>query len=183
MGKKSIPDGWLDYLPIKDAFLDARIIPIKVPLPDHRFYDPIMERHRWTPTDVMRSIPNLGLIIDATYKTPAYYEPREFTNQGIEYAKVMCAGHFVPSEEVYQQFSDIVKRFLWEPRNNGRIIALHCTHGVNRTGYLLCRYLIENHCYSPGQALDAFAMTRGYPVERENYKEALFNLPPPVQRF
>ncbi|KAG8191665.1 hypothetical protein JTE90_016455 [Oedothorax gibbosus] len=180
--KKQIPDRWMDYAPMKEAFLDARIIPIKVPLPDHRFCNDYMYQYKWTPTDVMTGIPNVGLIIDATYKTPPYYDPREFTSQGIEYAKVMCAGHFVPSEEVYQQFSEIVKRFLLDPRNNGKIIAMHCTHGVNRTGYLLCRYLIENLNYPPAQALDTFAMTRGHPVERDNYKEALFNLPI-VRRF
>lgn len=172
MGKSKIPDGWLNYIPMKDAFLDARIIPIKVPLPSPQL--------QWTPADVMQRIPNLGLIIDTTFKSPGYYNSSEF--KGIEYAKIMCPGHNLPGEELYQKFSGTVKSFLSNPVNDGKIVALHCTHGINRTGYFLCRYLIENLSYTPDAALAAFALKRGHPMERENYKQALHNLPA-VQRF
>lgn len=26
----------------------------------------------------------------------------------------------------------------------GKNIIVHCTHGVNRTGFMICRYMIEN---------------------------------------
>ena len=33
------------------------------------------------------------------------------------------------------------------------LIGLHCTHGVNRTGYLICRYLIEKLKWNPDDAI------------------------------
>jgi protein-tyrosine phosphatase len=33
------------------------------------------------------------------------------------------------------------------------LIGVHCTHGVNRTGYLICRYLIERLQWTPEDAL------------------------------
>ena len=34
------------------------------------------------------------------------------------------------------------------------LIGVHCTHGVNRTGYLICRYLIEKLDWDPQKAID-----------------------------
>ena len=34
------------------------------------------------------------------------------------------------------------------------LIGVHCTHGVNRTGYLICRYLIEKMDWDPQKAID-----------------------------
>ena len=33
------------------------------------------------------------------------------------------------------------------------LIGVHCTHGVNRTGYLICRYLIERLKWKPEDAI------------------------------
>ena len=33
------------------------------------------------------------------------------------------------------------------------LIGVHCTHGVNRTGYLVCRYLIERLQWNPDEAI------------------------------
>ena len=33
------------------------------------------------------------------------------------------------------------------------LIGVHCTHGVNRTGYLICRYLIERLQWNPDKAI------------------------------
>lgn len=41
-----------------------------------------------------------------------------------------------------------------------KLIGVHCTHGLNRTGFLMCRYMIEEMKMSP---LDAIAgMSREY---------------------
>ena len=34
------------------------------------------------------------------------------------------------------------------------LVGIHCTHGVNRTGYVLCRYLIEYLNYEPERAIE-----------------------------
>ena len=34
------------------------------------------------------------------------------------------------------------------------MIGVHCTHGVNRTGYLICRYLIQRMNWDPQAAID-----------------------------
>ncbi|VDM00274.1 unnamed protein product [Schistocephalus solidus] len=53
------------------------------------------------------------------------------------------------------------------------LIAVHCTHGINRTGYLICRYLIDHLDWPPEDALEEFALARGYGIERENFLQDL----------
>ena len=33
------------------------------------------------------------------------------------------------------------------------VIGVHCTHGVNRTGYMVCRYMISKLGFAPDQAI------------------------------
>ena len=56
------------------------------------------------------------------------------------------------------------------------VIGVHCTHGVNRTGYLICRYLIQKLSWDPENAIEKFAEFRGHPIERNNYLHSLKNL-------
>ena len=34
------------------------------------------------------------------------------------------------------------------------LIGVHCTHGVNRTGYLVCRYMIDKLDFQPKNAIE-----------------------------
>ncbi|EEB18359.1 mRNA capping enzyme, putative [Pediculus humanus corporis] len=38
-----------------------------------------------------------------------------------------------------------------EPEN--KLICVHCVHGVNRTGYYICRYMIEKLKFTPEDAI------------------------------
>ena len=53
------------------------------------------------------------------------------------------------------------------------VIGVHCTHGVNRTGYLVCRYLIQKMGWDPEAAIAGFSAARGHPIERQNYLQDL----------
>jgi len=51
---------------------------------------------------------------------------------------------------------------------------VHCTHGVNRTGYLICRYMIEEMDFEPQDAVTLFHSARGHAIERDSYLEDLY---------
>ena len=40
------------------------------------------------------------------------------------------------------------------------VIAVHCTHGFNRTGFLIAAFLIQTEDWSPEAAVDSFAKAR-----------------------
>ena len=50
-----------------------------------------------------------------------------------------------------------------------KLIGVHCTHGLNRTGYLICRYMVEMKGVEPEVAIQAFDLARGHRQERQNY--------------
>ncbi|GAB1291013.1 RNA/RNP complex-1-interacting phosphatase [Apodemus speciosus] len=54
-----------------------------------------------------------------------------------------------------------------------KLIGVHCTHGLNRTGYLICRYLIDVEGMRPDDAIELFNRCRGHCIERQNYIENL----------
>lgn len=45
----------------------------------------------------------------------------------------------------------------WDGDLYGQVAVIHCTHGLNRTGYMVCRALVEIHHLSLLDALAAFA--------------------------
>ncbi|TKC43831.1 hypothetical protein EI555_007518 [Monodon monoceros] len=79
----------------------------------------------------------LGLIIDLPY-TRRYYKPEDLP-ETIPYLKICTIGHQVPDDDTIFKFQCAVNGFLKDNKDNDTLIGAHCTHGLNRTGYLNCR--------------------------------------------
>lgn len=149
--------------PVNDLFL-----PVKVPL--RRSLNnllPAQDRFCWN--DVLRKYRNIGLVIDLT-KTTRYYDQAELTSQGIQYGKIFVEGHgSLPPRHQVQEFCDIVDAFRAKSSSRGQLIVVHCTHGLNRTGYMICKYLILRQNVPPDRAIDLFESARGERMERPAY--------------
>jgi len=115
----------------------------------------------------------LGLVIDLT-NTDRYYDRADVETLDIAYTKLYCPGHEVNGrEDIVKQFIKRVDKFLSDNNDNDMWIGVHCTHGINRTGYLISRYLIDRQEWTSHAALEAFEKARGYPIERGNYVQSL----------
>ena len=87
--------------------------------------------------------------------------------------KVSCRGHGeAPPEEAVNTFVTICRKFTQQ--NPLEIIAVHCTHGFNRTGFLISAYLIETEDWSPEAAVVEFASKRPPGIYKADYIEELF---------
>ncbi|UJR28910.1 hypothetical protein I4U23_010128 [Adineta vaga] len=169
-----IPDRWLDYIGVNSWIENTRFIAFKCPL------KPEMQKHlpddrRFTLGDLIERLDDkgkeLGLIVDLT-NTERYYKATDIADAQIQYCKMMTPGHNqIPNETCYQQFAITVRNFLEQNKNNDKLIGVHCTHGLNRTGYLIVRYMIEEMGFKPDEALEAFNRARGHSMEK--YKEDL----------
>ncbi|XP_066598527.1 RNA/RNP complex-1-interacting phosphatase-like isoform X2 [Prorops nasuta] len=120
---------------------------------------------------LLKEFPRLKCIVDLT-NTTRYYNPVEITKAGLTYHKLMIPGKQLPPEHHVKQFFKIVETFLSSHRGDD-IIGVHCTHGLNRTGYLICRYLIQQLNWDPEDAIKAFGAARGYEIERKEYTDKL----------
>ncbi|XP_014089217.2 RNA/RNP complex-1-interacting phosphatase isoform X1 [Bactrocera oleae] len=171
---RSIPDRWLNYTPMGQRVEGTRFIAFKVPLRE-AVNENVEEQRRLDVTILLKSIPNLGMIIDLT-NTSRYYTPDCFVNKGLEYNKLMIPGHHIPPPYLVHRFKKLVFDFLNKNAGNDKLIGVHCTHGVNRTGYLICNYMISELDVKPEDAIDKFNHSRGHKIERKNYLDSLYDL-------
>ncbi|XP_007950860.1 RNA/RNP complex-1-interacting phosphatase [Orycteropus afer afer] len=173
-GKNHIPERWKDYLPLGQRMPGTRFIAFKVPL-KKSFEKHLAPEECFSPLDLFNKIQEqneeLGLIIDLTY-TQRYYNPEELP-ETIPYLKIFTVGHQVPDDDTIFKFKCAVNGFLKENKDNDKLIGVHCTHGLNRTGYLICRYLIDVEGMRPDDAIELFNRCRGHGIERKNYIEDL----------
>lgn len=161
-----IPDRWEEYGTVGERVAGTRFISFKVPLKEILCRQ--MPSHLWfTPQMLLNEVRNLGVVIDLT-NTSRYYHNR-ILDAGVEYVKIFTEGHIVPSADVQKRFFEAVDKFLIDNAHNERLIGVHCTHGLNRTGYLVCRYMIDRMQFKPQDAIDTFNAARGHCIERERY--------------
>lgn len=172
--KNGIPDRWLDYEAVGKRLTGTRFIAFKVPLKwalNNNLPRCDVFGH-WELLDALKKDgQELGLIIDLTFTT-RYYKAEDVP-ESLQYVKIFTAGHEVPSDATILKFKRAVHRFLRENTDNDKLIGVHCTHGLNRTGYLICRYLIDVDGVDPQEAIHLFDSARGHNIERNNYLEDL----------
>eukprot|EP00892_Ulva_mutabilis_P008658 jgi/Ulvmu1/6164/UM028_0020.1 len=92
----------------------------------------------------------------------------------------------LPTAEAVQEVIGHAKQF-WRD-NAGSCIAIHCAYGYNRTGFIICCYLIEVCGLSVEAALASFAHSRPDGIRHEDFLEGLqaryAGLPPaPISAF
>ncbi|KAM3858517.1 RNA/RNP complex-1-interacting phosphatase-like [Diretmus argenteus] len=170
MPKKGIPDRWLDYQAVGRRIPGTRFIAFKVPL-KQSLNSRVQKSEAFGPWDLLDTLEKenqeLSLIIDLTYTT-RYYKLADIP-ESWSYVKIFTEGHEVPSDTTILSFKRVVHRFLRDNWDNDKLIGIHCTHGLNRTGYLVCRYLIDVDGMDPREAVGLFNSSRGHPIERHNY--------------
>ncbi|XP_057295473.1 RNA/RNP complex-1-interacting phosphatase-like [Hydractinia symbiolongicarpus] len=172
--KARIPSAWKKYSISGKPIGNTQIICIKTP---------VTIKHL-TPEELLSYISKahgckLGLIIDLT-DTNKYYNPQEFVALNIVHYKIQCKGMQLPSEDIVEHFNTIVSRFVKEHHYSKKHVAVHCLTGVNRTGYLVCRYLMDVLKWDAVKAINTFQNARGHNLEHENLINALIHhkIPP-----
>ncbi|KAJ3605643.1 hypothetical protein NHX12_027688 [Muraenolepis orangiensis] len=168
--RNGIPDRWLDYQSAGKRIPGTRFVSFKVPLKQAlncNLSQSDVFGH-WELLDTLgKRKEELGLIIDLTFTT-RYYKLEDVPDS-LMFLKIFTQGHEVPSNDTILSFKQAVHRFLQDNKDNDKLIGVHCTHGLNRTGYLVCRYLIDVDGVDPKKAIELFNSSRGHTIERENY--------------
>lgn len=96
--------------------------------------------------------------VDLT-NTNRFYNSRDIESKGIKYLKIRCVGRDErPTPEQTNIFIHAVDSFI--EKNPSKMIAVHCTHGFNRTGFLICAYLVEIFNWDVSAAVQVFTASR-----------------------
>ncbi|CDP06519.1 unnamed protein product [Coffea canephora] len=170
-----LPPGWLDCPAFGQEI--GCIIPSKVPLGES-FNDAIIPGKRYSFRQVLHQQRvlgrKLGLVIDLT-NTYRYYPLQDLKKDGIKHVKISCKGRdSVPENEAVNQFVYEVSQFLARQKHSKKYILVHCTHGHNRTGYMIIHYLMRTLPISVTQAVKIFADSRPPGIYKPDYIDALY---------
>eukprot|EP00262_Sarcandra_glabra_P008365 TRINITY_DN2186_c0_g4_i1.p1 TRINITY_DN2186_c0_g4~~TRINITY_DN2186_c0_g4_i1.p1 ORF type:complete len:618 (-),score=92.15 TRINITY_DN2186_c0_g4_i1:387-2063(-) len=116
----------------------------------------------------------LGLVIDLT-NTTRYYPLSDWKKQGIKHVKIPCKGRdAVPDNESVNFFVYEVMQFFSRQRHSKKYILVHCTHGHNRTGFMIIHYLMRSQPITVTEALHLFASARPPGIYKQDYIDALY---------
>ena len=77
-----------------------------------------------------------------------------------------------PSVEHTNVFISLVENFVRQ--HPTELIGVHCTHGFNRTGFMICSYLVEKLDLSIDAAIMMFAQARPPGIYKQDYINELF---------
>ncbi|KAI9090022.1 Alpha/Beta hydrolase protein [Phlyctochytrium arcticum] len=126
-----------------------------------------------TPLEFCKRHPEIGLIIDISLETPPYMtEAFNDSERQCRYQKMATTSKIPPTREEVTGFSDLVQGYWKE--HPGRHVAVHCHYGFNRTGFMICCYLIERCGVSVGSAIQAFAVARPPGIRHLHFKDELY---------
>jgi len=167
---------WLKFTKYNSFIEGVNIIPFKCPL-DKKYNEYIDEVEYFQfeyVYDYSLSIKKpITDIIDLTF-TDKYYNPKQgaFVFLGITHHKFMIPGKNIPKPAILNEILDTMDELI----KNDKVIGIHCTHGINRTGYIVCCYLVKRLGWEPANALAAFKNARGFPLEHQDYIDAVLAL-------
>ncbi|MES1902800.1 MAG: hypothetical protein MHPSP_001943 [Paramarteilia canceri] len=162
-----VPNRW-EKCPKRGQIVADRFIPFKTPL-DSKYNNFLSESDRFH-VETMIQNPNkhtVSMIIDLT-KTTSYYNSGVVLDLNCQYLKIECEGFSEPPTiENVKAFMKGCREFFETHPNE--LIGVHCTHGFNRTGFLIISYLVEHEGWCLIAAYKAFCICRPPGIYKNHY--------------
>ncbi|KAJ5185189.1 Ribosomal protein S19e [Penicillium cf. griseofulvum] len=124
-------------------------------------------------------------VIDISHESPVY-NPAEMEKGGIHYYKHPTISKIPPTPDEARDFIALVNRIQkdideeMEQRTNEEkslprpVVGVHCHYGYNRTGFLICCYLIEHLGFAVQDAIDEFNRCRPPGIRHGHFIDTLF---------
>ncbi|KAJ8008923.1 hypothetical protein DPEC_G00083460 [Dallia pectoralis] len=174
MSHTGAPPRWRNC-PRRGQPVAGKFLPMKTML-GPQYDDKVPEENRFHPSMLSQYLKSLkvkmGLLVDLT-NTNRFYDRNEIEKEGVKYVKLSCKGHGeCPTTETTEMFIRLCEHFM--EKTPTELIGVHCTHGFNRTGFLICAYLVEKMDWSVEAAVAAFAQARAPGIYKGDYLKELF---------
>uniref|UniRef100_A0A5S6QM41 DSPc domain-containing protein n=1 Tax=Trichuris muris TaxID=70415 RepID=A0A5S6QM41_TRIMR len=181
--RNQLPARWESYSAVGEKIPNSPFIPCKTPLRRELCRKLRNAERRFTVESLIVSITQrdyrIGMVIDLC-DTDRYLDAGAFESWGIQYVKIFVPGNRLPHESSVNAFFNAVEAFSRNYRKYpDMVICVSSTHGVNRAGYFICRYLIEKLSWRPKNVLRFFQDSRGHAIERRALVNNLLAIDPP----
>lgn len=174
--RQTVPPRWIPCPNYGEMIPKTHLVPLKTPLGDD-YSRLLWDKHNFTIEDFKQGQMRLGrntkYFISLTYSS-RYYREEELGD--IKLISIKCRGRGeTPNQEQFEMFKNKVNTILPTLQEND-VIGVHCTHGFNRTGFMIVRYLIEQLGYSLKDSLEIFADARHGGIYKEDYLQELYQI-------
>ena len=151
-----IPIKWFECKTTHGTPIDGTFVAFKMPITGTD----------WDIPDVLEAFPDLKMVITLQFDM-GYYQKDQFKDQQYVYCPMSSTNNKskqIPRKKDVKKFFNAVDKIL--KTNPNALIGVHDVKGINRTGYMICRYLIEKRGWDPKEAMDAFENARGENMEK-----------------
>lgn len=175
-GSGPLPGRWLNCPRKSDGVIADRFVAFKTPL-DEKFDDKMSIEKQWAPETLLQLYnkdkrQKMTLWIDLT-NTSRFYDRRIVERFNCEYVKMQCRGHGeTPTPMQTRAFIELVDSHVHNHPTD--LVGVHCTHGFNRTGFLVVSYMVDRLDYSVAAALMEFSKMRPPGIYKQDYIDELF---------
>lgn len=110
-------------------------------------------------------------IVDISADIPPY-SPKSFKH--IQYYKCATVSKVVPDQVAIRRFIQLIDDILSSNTEKAPLIAIHCHYGFNRTGFLICCYLVERLGWSVQEAVEGFKAAKPPGIKHPHFIDALY---------
>ncbi|CAD5232202.1 unnamed protein product [Bursaphelenchus xylophilus] len=160
---KKIPSSWIRFKPIGDQIEGTRFICFKTPLSEDRFVGCGLEEDKiFTVSELVKRInekgKRLGMVVSCCSRL--LYDPAELEKNGVE-CHVQVPHVTREAEKAILK----IKKYLSKQKDQNVVVGIHCLHGINRTGFLTCTYMIKELGLDAEEAIRRFETARGHEIE------------------
>lgn len=110
-------------------------------------------------------------VVDISHESPVY-DPKGLEAGGIAYHKFPTVSKLPPTDEEVDGFVKLVDKLREE--SPGKLVAVHCHYGFNRTGFFTVCYLVDRLGWKLQAAIDEFARLRPPGIKHDYFTDRLF---------
>lgn len=172
---KNVPDRWPLCPKFGERIPGTPFVPMKTPLGE-KFNKVLYEEHHFTPRQFIEAQRARGRNVVAVFSfanTTMRYNVDEFG--GAEVFSIKCNKE-APEDRHYNEFREKLASLRERLSGPDDVVAIHCTHGFNRTGFIIVRYLVQECGMRLEEAITTFREYRSPGIYKEDYLRKLFDL-------
>ncbi|KAK8878349.1 hypothetical protein M9Y10_005117 [Tritrichomonas musculus] len=180
--EKKVPEAWIMCPPFGDLIDvgNISIIPMKTPLGE-KWNEFLYDKHQFTPEMIARELKRRGKHLKCIFSfanSNTRYDQSDLRFKiddetfEIKQFWIRC-NREAPDETKFRQFLDDFNSLKFQTDD---VVGIHCTHGFNRTGFIIVRYLVEEQHMGLIDALTEFSKKRHPGIYKRDYVEKLFEI-------
>lgn len=110
-------------------------------------------------------------VVDISADIPPY-SPKSFKH--IKYYKCATVSKVVPDAQAARRFIQLIDDIFTSTTESDPLIVVHCHYGFNRTGFLICCYLIEKLGWSVQEAINGFKEAKPPGIKHQHFIDELY---------